>query len=105
MRLDGRPSLALSSITEQVHDDGTSGDSLVDLEEVRAWDPTILLCLFPRGAVLSNTDDDIQAIVAEVETLTVALGAVADKGKCVILEVVLRCGQFGKGPGAGVSIQ
>jgi len=47
LRLDGRPGLTLSSITEQVHDNGTLGDSLINIEQVCAWNPTILLCFFP----------------------------------------------------------
>jgi hypothetical protein len=45
--LDGRPSLALGGIREQVHDDGTLGDSLVNFEKVLAWDPAILLSVLP----------------------------------------------------------
>ena len=47
LRLDSRPSLTLSGVTEQVHDDSTLGDSLIDLEQVLARDPAILLCFFP----------------------------------------------------------
>jgi len=45
--LDGWPGLALGSITEQVHDDGTTGDGLIDLEEGLAWYPAILLSILP----------------------------------------------------------
>jgi hypothetical protein len=45
--LDCWPGLTLSSITEQVHDDGTLGDSLINIEEVLSWDPAILLSIFP----------------------------------------------------------
>jgi hypothetical protein len=45
--LDGGPGLALGGITEQVHDDGTSGDGLIDLEEGLAWHPAILLGVLP----------------------------------------------------------
>lgn len=90
MRLDGWPSLTLGSITEQVHDDGASRDRLIDLEQILSWNPAILFRFFPRGAVLADANDDIQAIVSEIETLTVALGAVADQGEGVVLEVVLR---------------
>ena len=88
--LDGGPGLALGGITEQVHDDGTAGDGLVDLEEVLAGDPAILLGVLPRLAVLSDADDDVETIVTEVETLAVTLGAVADEGESVVLEVVLQ---------------
>jgi hypothetical protein len=78
LRLDGRPSLALSGVTEQVHDDGASGDGFVHFEEVGAGDPTVLLGFFPGCAILAHADYDVEAVVAEVEALTVALGAVAD---------------------------
>lgn len=40
--LDGGPSLGLGGITEKVHDDGTTRDGIVDLEEVLARNPAIL---------------------------------------------------------------
>ena len=87
--LDVRPSLGLGGVGEQVHDDGALGDGLVDLEQVLAGDPAILEGLLPRLAVLADTDDDVEAVVAEVEALAVALRAVADEGEGVVLEVVL----------------
>ena len=84
------PGLALGSIREQVHDNGAALDSLVDVEQVRAGNPAVLLGLLPRGAILADTDDNIEAVVAEVETLAVALGAVADQSKSVILEEFLQ---------------
>jgi hypothetical protein len=51
--------------------------------------PTIFQCLFPTLAVLANADDDVKAIVARVEALSVALRAIADEGKRIIFEVVL----------------
>lgn len=78
LRLNVRPGLLLRSITEQVHDVGTLANGLVDLEEVDARLPAILHRLFPAGAVLSHTDNDVQAVVAEVETLAVTLRPVAD---------------------------
>jgi hypothetical protein len=89
LRLDVRPCLTLSSITEQVHDDCTLADGLVDVEEVLAGDPAVLFCLFPACTILAHADNHIKAIVAEVETLTVALGTVADEGKGVVFEVLL----------------
>lgn len=83
------PGLALGGIAEKVHDDSASGDGLVNLEEVLAGNPAILLGILPRLAILSHADDDVQAVVAEVETLAVALGAVSDQGEGVVLEVIL----------------
>jgi hypothetical protein len=48
-----------------------------------------LFGIFPGLAVLSHADDDVQAIIPEIQALSVTLRAVADKGECVILEVVL----------------
>lgn len=87
--LDAWPGLALSSITEEVHDDGTLLDSLIDVEEVLAGYPTILLSLFPACAVLPHTDNDIETVVAEVQALAVTLRAVTDEGEGIVLEVVL----------------
>ena len=87
--LDGGPGLGLGGVAEQVHDDGAAGDGLVDLEEVLAGDPAILLGVLPGLAVLPDADDDVQAVVAQVQALAVALGAVADEGEGVVLEVLL----------------
>ena len=45
--LDCGPGLALGSVTEQVHDDGTLGDSLINIEEVLSWNPAVLLSILP----------------------------------------------------------
>ena len=87
--LDSGPGLGLGSIGEQVHDNSRLANRLIDIEEVLAGNPAILLSLLPRGTVLPHTDNDVQAVVAEVETLAVTLGAVADEGKGVVLEVLL----------------
>jgi hypothetical protein len=91
--LDARPGLLLGGVTEQVHDDGTLLDSLVNLEKVDAGLPAILDGLLPAGAVFSDTNDDVEAVVAEVEALAVTLGAVADEGEGIVLEVLLEDGQ------------
>ena len=78
--LNGGPSLALGSIAEEVHNDSAAGDGLVHVEEVLPGDPAILLGVLPRLSVLPDADDDVEAVVPEVEALAVALGAVADQG-------------------------
>jgi hypothetical protein len=88
-RLDGGPRLGLGSIGEQVHDIGGLLDSLINVEQVLARNPAILLGLLPRSTVLPYTDNDVETVVAEVQTLAVALGAVADEGEGVVLEVFL----------------
>ena len=87
--LDSGPSLGLGGVAEQVHDDGAAGDGLIDLEEVLAGDPAVLLGILPGLAVLPHADDDVQAIVAQVQALAVTLRAVADEGEGVVLEVLL----------------
>ena len=88
--LDRGPGLGLGSIGEEVHDDGTLVDGLIDLEEVLARDPAVLDSILPRLSVLADTNDDVEAIVTEVETLTVTLRSVANEGEGVVLEVFLR---------------
>ena len=88
--LDVRPCLLLGSVTEKVHDNGSLVDGLVNLEEVDAGLPAVLDGLLPAGAVFPDTNNDVQAVVAEVEALAVTLGAVADEGHGVILEVLLQ---------------
>ena len=62
---------------------------MVGERDVAGTHPTIFQRLFPTLAVLANADDDVQAIVARVEALSVALRAIADEGKRIIFEVVL----------------
>ncbi len=86
--LNVRPCRALRGITEQVHDDGALADRFVNVEEVCSRHPAILLCLFPASTVLSHADNHVHAIVAEVEALAVALGAVTNEGEGIVLEVL-----------------
>ena len=58
-----------------------------------ATHPAVLDSLSPRLATLTDTDNDVEAVVAGVEALSVALGAIADEGEGVVLEVVLELGQ------------
>lgn len=92
LRLDVGPGLGLGSIAKQVHDDGALGDGLVDLEQVLAGNPAVLDGILPRLSVFPYANDDVQAVVTEVEALAVTLGAVADQSEGVVLEVVLEGG-------------
>ena len=83
------PRLGLGGVREKVHEDGTLGGSLLDWEEVLALDPAVLESLLPGVTSLSDTDNDVHSIVSEVETLPVALRAVTEQSKCVVLEVGL----------------
>ena len=91
--LEVGPGLLLGGVTEEVHDNGSLLDSLVDLEEVYAGLPAVLDGLLPGSTIFPDTDNDVQAVVAEVEALAVTLGAVADEGEGVVLEVLLEGGQ------------
>lgn len=86
--LDVRPCLALCSVAEQVHDDGTLLNRSVHVEQVGSWNPAILYSLFPAGTIFANTNDHVQTVVAEVQALAVTLRAVADQREGVVLEVV-----------------
>jgi len=86
----------LGGVAEQIHDNGAFLDGLLDLEEVLARHPAILHRFLPAGAILTHANDDVEAIVAEVEALAVALRAIADEGESVIFEVVLAGGSGGK---------
>lgn len=88
--LNVRPCLALRCITQKVHDDGALANRGVYIEQVRARHPSILHSFLPAGSIFPHTDDDVQAIVAKVQPLTVALRAVADQCKRIILEVFLQ---------------
>lgn len=90
--LECRPGLALRGITEQVHDDGTLGNGFVNLEEVLTRHPAILLCVDPRLAILSHTNNNIQALISHVEGLRVTLRSIANNGHGVVLEVILDTG-------------
>ena len=83
------PRKTLSGIAQQVHDDCALLDRLINIKEVRSRYPSILLCIFPALAVLPHANDNIKTVVAKVQALAVALRAVANEGKSVVLEVVL----------------
>ena len=105
--LDGGPSLRLGSVGEKVHDDGTAADGLVDIEQVLAGNPAILLSVLPGLSVLSDTNNDVEAVVTEVKTLTVTLRTVTNEGQSVVLEVLkeLLLGPVGTLCGVRVSMR
>jgi len=92
--LDCWPGLALRSIRKQVHDDGTLGDSLIDLEEGLSWNPAILLSVLPRLSILSYTNNDVETLITHVQGLGVTLGAISDNCHCVVLEELLHRNQY-----------
>lgn len=84
-----RPGLTLGSITQKVHHNRALGYSLIDLEEVGSGNPSIILSLFPRCAIFSDANDDIQSVITKIEPLAMALRAVTNECECVVLEVIL----------------
>lgn len=87
-RLDVGPSLRLSSVREKVHDDSTLGDGSVNVKQVLTGDPTVLNGSLPRSTILSDTNNNIDTVVTEVKALAVALRAVTNEGKSVVLKVI-----------------
>lgn len=87
--LDLVPGELLASVGEEVHDDGTLVEGLIDLEEVLALDPAVVKSLLPRATGLADTDDHGHAVVAEVEGLATALGTVSEHAEGVVLEHLL----------------
>jgi hypothetical protein len=91
--LDVLPGGGLSGVGEEVHDDGTLLESLVDGEEGLAGDllrtsakknsdsdsrqrqrsthPAILLGELPALAALTDADNDVEAVVTSIQPLTV----------------------------------
>ncbi len=55
--------------------------------------PAISHGLLPALTVFADTNNDIEAVVASVQTLTMALRAITDKRERVVLEVVLELSQ------------
>jgi hypothetical protein len=55
--------------------------------------PTILNSLFPTRTIFSYTDNDVQTIIAGVQTLSVSLRAIADQGEGVVFEVLVDLGK------------
>ena len=87
--LERGPGLTLSSVGEQVHDDSTLLDGGVNIEQVLAGDPAILDGLLPRSTILPDTNNDIETLVTQVQTLAVTLRAITDQSKGVVLEELL----------------
>jgi hypothetical protein len=45
----------------------------MDIEKICTGYPAILLSFFPGSTIFPDTDDDVEAIVAEIEALSVTL--------------------------------
>ena len=88
--LQVRPRRRLRSIRQQVHENRALRRSLLNRKQVLARHPAVRLGLAPRLAVLAHTDNHVQAIVTQVQTLAVALRAIAQQCKRFILKVVLQ---------------
>ena len=83
--LHGGPDRDLGRIGDQELDDGAFLAGLLDLEEVHARDPAVGDGLVIRLA-LALADDDVEAVVFQVQGLSGALDAVADDGDGFVLQ-------------------
>lgn len=79
------PNSLLVGIREQVHDNGSFLGSLKDREKVLAWNPAFFNSLV-EGLAFTLTNDDIDTIVTQVQSLTTALGTIAKNSNGIILE-------------------
>jgi hypothetical protein len=91
--LDLGPCLALGSIAEEVHHNGSLFDGLFDLKEISSWYPAILNSILPRSTIFPNTNNNIQAIVAKVKALTMALRSVPNQSERIVFEELLSSSQ------------
>ena len=90
---DQRPDGALGGVRHQHLDDGAPAHGLVDLEQRLARHPAVFDRAVPvalEGAGLA--DDDLEAVVAQVQRLGRPLHAVADDGDRLALEHLARLG-------------
>ena len=85
MLLHRGPDGDLGRIGNQELDDGALLAGLLDLEEVHARDPAVRDGLVIRLA-LALADDDVEAVVFQVQGLSGALDAVADDGDGFVLQ-------------------
>jgi hypothetical protein len=102
-RCNGGPCLRLSSIGEKVHDDSSPVDGLLDRKQSLSWHldctsqilffgkkrlwsskkctyPAIFLGLPPALTILADTNNDIETIIAGIQSLAMALGSIANEG-------------------------
>src|SRR5262249_33240597 len=75
---DLRPHGALGGVGEEHLDDGAALDGFLDVEERLAGDPAVADGAVPTAGFGALADDDLEAVVAEVERLGGALDTVAD---------------------------
>ena len=69
---DCGPGLGLRSIGEEIHDDGSLLERLLDGEEVFASDPAVLLGELPAVSAFAHADDNVEPVIARIEPLSVA---------------------------------
>lgn len=84
-RLHLRPDLLLVGIRKQVHDNSTLLDGVQHREQVLARNPAFLNSLL-ESTTLTLTNNDIDAIVAQVQGLTTTLRSVTKHSNRVVLE-------------------
>ena len=74
-----------SCIGKQTHHDGALVGSLFDGEERLAWNPSVGLCLL-ESLALTLAYNHVEAVVAQVASLTGTLYAVANDGNRLVLQ-------------------
>ena len=89
LRFYRRPGFALRSITQEIHYDRALRDRLIDLKQIRPRNPSIILSFPPWCTVLTNTYNDVEAIIAQVKALTMSLRAVPNESKRIIFKIIL----------------
>ena len=85
--LHDRPDGALGGVRDQHLDNRAAADGLVDLKQGFARHPAVLHGAVPVALESAGlADDDVEAVVAEIQRLSGALHAVADDGDDLVLE-------------------
>ena len=83
---DDGPYGDLPGVGQQVLDDRGALGGLLDVEERFARHPAVGDGLVPALGAFALADDDVEAVVAEVQRLAGALHAVADDGDGLVFE-------------------
>jgi hypothetical protein len=80
-----RPDSLLESIRKQVHDNGSLLGGFQDGEQVLSGNPSFLNSLLV-GLTLTLTNDNVDTVITEVESLSTTLRTITKDGNGVILE-------------------
>ena len=83
--LQCRPNAHHCSVAEQAHYDGTLLGSLLNAEKSLSWNPSVTDGLL-ESLTLTLTNDYIEAIIAQVASLTGTLYTITDNGDGLVLQ-------------------